>query len=199
MNMGEGAVEQQDAADEVRAFTMAALAADLGVRRTLMLSRGLCRRSVVCSLFLITLACRGHEDRFLRNTDHDALLAACRRAIATLPPSGPAIDPLVYAIDPGDPRWTQLAPALQARTVTFARVGKNLFVTDPRLPAEILRIEPLFVTVTPDAIHVALCGAGLSCSAGAIRQGATFAALRAISGGEPDCTALRPGLWYCHE
>ena len=29
------AAEQQDAADEVRAFTMAALAADLGVRRTL--------------------------------------------------------------------------------------------------------------------------------------------------------------------
>jgi hypothetical protein len=29
-----GAVQQQDAADEVRAFTMAALAADLGVSRT---------------------------------------------------------------------------------------------------------------------------------------------------------------------
>src|SRR6187401_1093158 len=39
------AVQQQDAADEVRAFTMAALAADLGVRRTSVVRRAMTKPS----------------------------------------------------------------------------------------------------------------------------------------------------------
>ena len=149
--------------------------------------------------FTAAWGCSGRAERLLHKTDHVALLAASRRAMASLPPPGPTIDPAVYQIDPADNRWRQLFPVLQSRTVTFSAGTNGPSVTDPWLPSDILRLEPRFVIVTPDAIHIALCAAGLSCSANAVRVGQGLGALVHIKGGEPDCRALVEGLWYCHE
>jgi hypothetical protein len=154
--------------------------------------------TLLLTLLALGACAAGHEDRLLRG-DHAALLAACRRAMASLPPPGPAIDPTVYSIDPADTRWQRLSSTLYSRTVEFAAKGQSPWVSDPGLPPEILELEPLFVTVTPDAVHIALCGAGLSCSADAVREGIGIEALSNLKGGEPDCKALLDGLWYCHE
>ena len=144
-------------------------------------------------------SCGVREGRLLHGTDYVALLAACRRAMASLPSPGPPIDSTVYGIDPGDERFQAMFSALQARTVTFQAAVDSPSVTDRRLPPEILRLEPLFVAVTPDAAYVALCGSGLSCSANASRPGAGLEVLSHLKGGQPDCKSLTDGLWYCHE
>ncbi len=151
---------------------------------------------------LATAGCGSERvDRLLHETDHRALLAACRRAMETLPPPGPPIDPSVYSLDPdpADLRVRGMRDTLHARTVDFDAPRDKPSVTDPQLPVEILRLEPLFVTVTPDAVHIALCGAGNSCSANATRSGLGLEALVFLEGAQPECRSLVEGLWYCHE
>jgi hypothetical protein len=101
------------------------------------------------------------ERRLLHDTDYAALLSACRRAMASLPPPGPSVDPLVYTIDSADDRFQRMFSVLQARTVYFQAPADKPSVADSRLPPEILRLEPLFVAVSPDAVHIGLCGAGV--------------------------------------
>jgi hypothetical protein len=57
----------------------------------------------------------------------------------------------------------------------------------------------MLVVVTPDAIHIALCGAGLSCSANAVREGAGMNVAAHLKPGEPNCRTLVEGLAYCYE
>ena len=156
------------------------------------------RLAPALSLLALVSACAGPADRLL-DTDHVALLAACRGAMASIPPPGPPVDPDVYRVGPEDPRYQELRARLDSRTVTFEAKGNSPWVADPRLPPEVLRIEPLRVVVTPDAVYMALCGAGLSCSASALRAGVELEAVRPFKGGQPDCRPLREGLWYCHE
>jgi hypothetical protein len=155
------------------------------------------RLTVVGIAVLLTLpvyACESRrESRLLHETDHEALVAACRRLMATMPPSGNDIDPLVYHLDGDDPRFRGMLTVLKARSVTPA-------LDDPRVPAEIRRLEPIFLSVTPDAVGIHLCGAGISCGAYATRSGADQDAIKYIEmSGEHSCKALVPGLWYCHE
>jgi hypothetical protein len=73
------------------------------------------------------------------------------------------------------------------------------WVVDTRLPREIIQLQPLYVVVTPDALHIELCGAGLSCSVNAVRQGMGLEAVSYYRGAQPNCESLVEGLWYCHE
>ena len=78
-----GDVEQQDAADEVRAFTMAALAADLGVSR-LLVSPRLLPRSSCLIIALATLVSGGgccRDDEQLRAVSPDAGYTAESRVL----------------------------------------------------------------------------------------------------------------------
>jgi hypothetical protein len=157
--------------------------------------------SLMASLIavLVVSGCSVREDRLLNDTDYSTLLSACRNAMASLPHPGPAVDPTIYRIDPGDSRFRQQFAVLESRTVTFAAPPEQPSVTDARLPPEILRLEPLYVAVTPDAVHISLCGSGLLCSANATRAGAGLEVLVYLKGGQPNCQALADGLWYCHE
>jgi hypothetical protein len=130
-----------------------------------------------------------------------AVLSACRAAMASLPPPGPSIDPEVYGMEWTDPRQQGLDSVLSSRTVRFdgPREGNVPWVVDPRLPPEIIQLQPLYVVVTPDAVHIGLCGAGLSCSVNAVRPGIGLEAVGIYRGGQPNCEVLVDGLWYCHE
>ena len=162
-----------------------------GVRKALL--------SMVATPIVSIAGCGEPANRLLHDTDHAALVAACRRAMQSLPPAGPPIEPTVYSVDPGDPRFREMFRALEARTVTFQSAADRSSVTDSRLPSEILRLQPLYVAVTPDAVYMSLCGSGLSCSASAARLGAGLEVFRYLKGGEPSCRSLVQGLWYCHE
>jgi hypothetical protein len=142
----------------------------------------------------------GHEGRLLHQADRVALVAACRRAMVSLPPPGPEIDPGVYRSDGSDPDFQKRRAVLDSRTVMFdAKGNPSPWVTDPRLPKEVLSLEPQFVAVTPDAVYISLCGAGLSCSGNVVREGMGLEAVSPFKGGQPECTSLHEGLWYCHE
>jgi hypothetical protein len=154
---------------------------------------------IALTVAVAATGCAGREKRLLHDTDHAALVAACRLAMQALPPAGPPINPVGYGIDPGDSRFQSMFATLQARTVTFQAAPERPAVTDSRLPSEILRLEPVYVAVTPDAVHIALCGSGLSCSANVTRSGAGLDVLRHLKGGQPNCRAVVEGLWYCHE
>ena len=112
--------------------------------------------------------------------------------MASLPPPGAPIDPETYRLGREDVRSGPFFEKLSARTAEVKR-------DDPRLPAEVRRLEPVFVWVTPDAMHIELCGAGLACSVNAVRAGLGKAAFAHLAGGEPDCATIIEDLWYCHE
>jgi hypothetical protein len=147
-------------------------------------------------------ACEWPQRNALRDTARaQTVLSACRDAMASLPPPGPPIDPAVYRLEPGDERYAELSSLLQSRTARFdgPREGSNPYVVDTRLAPEILQLQPLWVEVTPDTVHIGLCGAGLTCSVDAARPGLGREAFVGNVVGSEDCEALVSGLWYCHE
>jgi hypothetical protein len=158
--------------------------------------------STLALVTVLLVACEWPQREALREPGRaEAVLSACLKAMDSLPPPGPAIDGAVYQIEPGNARWEELQSALAARTVRFdgPREGKNPVVSDARLPPEILALQPLWVEVTPDNVHVGLCGAGMWCSVEAVRSPLGREVFAGHVMGSENCEVLVPGLWYCRE
>jgi hypothetical protein len=162
------------------------------------------RRRLVISLVAISALCGCEWPQRIALRDSaraKALVSACRAAMLSLPAPGPPIDPVVYDLDSTDSRYRQLSSVLWSRTVRFdaPSLGTSPYVVDSRLAPEILLLRPLWVEVTPDTVHIGLCGAGMTCSVDAVRSGLGREALRGFVAGSEQCDALASGLWYCHE
>jgi hypothetical protein len=123
-----------------------------------------------CGVALATRRIEHKKEQLLRRTDHQALLVACRAAIATL--------------------GSEVAP--------HRGDGLRVSGSDPRLPSELKRLEASYIAVSQDAIHVELGGGFFHYGVDAIASDAS-PDRRAFLEAMPDHKRLADGLWYYEE